>query len=441
MATDDETTPLPGNLCILGDARERLAMTTGAASNQRDGDLRLAQSFDLTKVTPAFLDDPYPTYRALREHDPIHALADGSYFLSRYGDLVAVYRDPAAFSSDKTVDFRPKFGDSALYEHHTTSLVFNDPPYHTRVRRLLMPFFTQATLRKLVPRVEALVEGLLDDAQERGEVDLIADLAAALPINLIGDLLGVPRDERGPLRQWSLDILGALEPSLSDDQVKQGCAAVDDFKTYLRDLIARRRREPADQDEPEILSTLIADHDSGDGLSEVELLHNCIFVLNAGHETTTNLIGNGVDALMRFPDQCDRLRGNPDLIDGAIEEFLRFESPVQIGNRKLTRAVEFGGVTLAAGTYVHLGIAAANRDAAEFVDSHRLDIARAPNRHLAFGSGIHACAGLSVARLEGRVAIGRLVRRFRRIEPAGVATRAGRARFRGFFKLPVSLGR
>ena len=416
-------------------------------AQQQSDELGLAQSFDLAhtfdlaKAGPAFLDDPYPTYRALHDHDPVHRLADGSYFLSRYADLVSVYHDPAGFSSDKTIDFRPKFGESSLYEHHTTSLVFNDPPYHTRVRRLLMPFFTQATLRAMVPRVEALVDGLLDHAEERGEVDLIADLAAALPINLIGDLLGVPRDERGPLRQWSLDILGALEPSLSDGQVKQGCAAVDDFKIYLRELIARRRREPADQDEPEILSTLIADHDSGDGLSEIELLHNCIFVLNAGHETTTNLIGNGVEALMRFPDQCARLRDDPGLIDSAIEEFLRFESPVQIGNRKLTRDVVLGGVALAAGTYVHLGIAAANRDAAEFAEPHRLDIGRTPNRHLAFGSGIHACAGLSVARLEGRVAIGKLVRRFNRIESAGAATRAGRARFRGFLKLPVRLRR
>ena len=150
-------------------------------------------------------------------------------------------------------------------------------------------------------------------------------------------------------------------------------------------------------------------------------------------------IGNGVDALMRFPDEQGRLRKDPDLIDSAIEEFLRFESPVQIGNRKLTRDADIGGVALSAGTYVHLGIAAANRDADEFEDPHGLDIGRLHNRHLAFASGIHACAGLSVARLEGRVAIGKLVRRFGRIEPAGAATRAGRARFRGFLALPVNL--
>ena len=418
-------------------------MATTANPTKSDGTVgaesELAARFDLAAIEPAFLDDPYPTYRALRLEDPVHMMADGSCFLSRYADLVSVYHDPASYSSDKTIDFRPKFGDSPLYEHHTTSLVFNDPPYHTRVRRLLMPFFTQGTLRKLGPRVDALVEGLLDHAEDAGEIDLIADLAAALPVNLIGDLLGVPRDERGPLRQWSLDILGALEPSLTAQQLQRGNSAVDDFKQYLRDLIARRRREPADQDEPEILSTLIADHDSGAGLNETELLHNCIFVLNAGHETTTNLIGNAVDALMRFPEQLERLRADPTLIDSAIEEFLRFESPVQIGNRRVTRDVELGGSKLAAGTFIHLGIAAANRDPDTFADPAQLDIGREANRHLAFASGIHACAGLSVARLEGRVAIGKLVARFARIEPAGAATRAGRARFRGFLALPVRL--
>ena len=241
--------------------------TSVQPANDASAAPRLARSFDLADISSDFLDDPYPTYRALREHDPVHRMADGSFFLTRYADLISVYHDPATYSSDKTIDFSPKFGDSPLYEHHTTSLVFNDPPYHTRVRRLLMPFFTQATLRALVPRIETLVDGLLDHAEAQGEIDLIRDLAAALPVNLIGDLLGVPRDERGRLRQWSLDILGALEPSLTAAQLNQGDRAVDDFKDYLRDLIARRRHEPADQDEPEILSTLIADHDSGEGLT------------------------------------------------------------------------------------------------------------------------------------------------------------------------------
>src|SRR6476660_7159263 len=169
-----------------------------------------AASFNLAALDRAFLDDPYPTYRALREHDPVHRMADGSYFLTRYDDLVAIYRDSKTWSSDKTVQFRPTFGDSPLYAHHTTSLVFNDPPIHTRVRKLLAPAFTPRALNARRPRIESLVDRLLDAAAERGTFDLIEDFAAAIPVQLIGDMLGIPQNERAPLRNWSLKILGAL---------------------------------------------------------------------------------------------------------------------------------------------------------------------------------------------------------------------------------------
>src|ERR1700704_5474656 len=215
-----------------------------------------AADFDLNRLDRAFLDDPYPVYRALREHDPIHRMPDGSYFLSRYDDCAAVYRDPKTWSSDKKIDLRPNLGRSSLYEHHTTSLVFNDPPYHTRVRKLLAPAFTPRALKALQPRIEALVERLLDRAAERGTVDLIGEFAAAIPLQLIGDMLGMPEGEREPLRDWSLSILGALEPVLSSQQVERGTKAVDDFKIYLRGLIARRSHEQK-MDEAEILSKLL----------------------------------------------------------------------------------------------------------------------------------------------------------------------------------------
>jgi cytochrome P450 len=409
-----------------------------------------ALAFDLKRLDPGFLADPFPLYRALREHDPIHRMPDGSYFLSRYDDCAAVYRDPETWSSDKTRDFRPNFGDSLLYEHHTTSLVFNDPPYHSRVRKLLAPAFAPRALAALQPRIEALVDRLLDRALGRcadgDAVDLIEDFAAAIPVQLIGDMLGVPPDERAPLRDWSLAILGALEPVLSPEQFSRGVTAVADFKAYLRDLVARRRREQR-RDESEILSTLItasafagADAGAGEQLSELELLHNCIFILNAGHETTTNLIGNGVDLLIRHPDAQRELGADPGLIVSAVEEFLRMESSNQLGNRRAARDTALGGVAMPKGTYVHIGIGAANRDPAQFPDPDRLDLARRPNRHLAFGTGIHACAGLSLARMEGQVAIGRLVARCGTIAPAGAPTRSGRARFRGFLRYPVRLG-
>ena len=419
-------------------AAARAARATAPAA------VSLAQGFDIRKLGADFLDDPYPTYRALREHDPVHRMPDGSYFLTRYDDCLAVYRDTATWSSDKTVDFQPNFGASLLYEHHTTSLVFNDPPYHTRVRKLLAPAFTPRALQALQTRIEALVDRLLDAAAARGEIDLIADFAAAIPIALIGDMLGIPHDEREPLRDWSLAILGALEPVLSRRQFDTGVTAVEDFKVYLKDAIAERRRKTA-SDPAEILSKLIEgtrfEEDGGgeERLSELELIHNCIFLLNAGHETTTNLIGNAVDLLIRNPEAMHDLRRHPGTVRTAVEEFLRMESSNQLGNRRAAAATVLGGVAMPAGTYVHIGIGAANRDPAQFPDPDRLDIGREPNRHLAFGTGIHACAGMSLARMEAQVAIRRLLRRFGRIERAGDFERGGRARFRGFRSYPVRL--
>ena len=286
------------------------------------------------------------------------------------------------------------------------------------------------------------MDRLLDRAAARGGMDLVADFAAAVPIQLVGDMLGVPESERAPLREWSLAILGALEPVLTAEQLERGNRAVDEFKAYLHDLIERRGRA-RDRDEGEILSKLTAGTALGPGgpsderLSELELLHNCIFILNAGHETTTNLIGNGVDLLLRDPAALRELRADPTLIGNAVEEFLRLESSNQLGNRRAARATALGGVPMPAGTYVHIGIGAANRDPAQFPEPDRLDVRRQPNRHLAFGTGIHACAGMWLARMEGQVAIGRLVQRFVTIERDGVAVRGRRARFRGFLSYPV----
>jgi cytochrome P450 len=420
------------------------ATTERQAADSGEGARALAESFDIKRIDAAFLADPFQTYRALRDCDPVHRMPDGSYFLTRYDDCLAVYRDHEIWRSDKHIDFRPAFGDSALYEHHTTSLVFNDPPYHSRVRKLLAPAFTPRALSRLQPQIEALVDRLLDRARERGTIDLIEDFAAAIPIQLIGDLLNLPLDERGPLRDWSLAILGALEPTLSPQQLQTGVRAVDEFKVYLAQHI-RREAKAGRGGAGEVLAALIggSEFDAGAAvnarLSELELIHNCIFLLNAGHETTTNLIGNGIDLLIRNPDALDDLRAHPELIDSGVEEFLRMESSNQLGNRRAASGTVLGGISMEAGTYVHIAIGAANRDPAQFPDPDRLDIRRQPNRHLAFGTGIHACAGMSLARMEARVAIGKLVARFREIERAGTPVRGNRARFRGFAKYPVRL--
>ena len=394
--------------------------------------------FDLRHVGKDFLDNPYPAYRALREADPVYRLPDGGYFLTRYDDLSAVYRD-RRFSSDKKIEFRPKFGDSPLYLHHTTSLVFNDPPYHTRVRKLLAPAFTPRAVKILEPRFRALVDRLIDEALARGGMDVIADFASRLPVEIIGDMLAVPKEERGPLRDWSLAILGALEPAPGASALDWGNRSVTEFADYLARHIDRFRKGA--RDGGDVLAMLLAEEtDEGERLSAVELVQNCIFLLNAGHETTTNLIGNGIAALLDWPDELRRLRADPSLIDTAIEEFLRFESSNQLGNRRVIDEVEIGGVTMPPGTLVTLGIGAANRDPAQFPDPDRLDVARAPNRHLAFGGGIHACAGMSLARVEGRIAIGRLIERVKAFDRTGSARRGGRARFRGFLSFPVRFG-
>jgi len=399
----------------------------------------VAARFDLAQLPPDFYANPYPYYRALREHAPVKRMPDGSCFLSRYDDILPVYRDPKAYSSDKHKEFGPKYGATPLFEHHTTSLVFNDPPLHTRVRRAILGALSQRHIAAMEPGLVALVDGLLDRMAARRDVDLIEDFAASIPIEIIGNLLAVPHAERAPLRAWSLAILGALEPVLSAERANAGNRAVTEMLAYLAGLVADRRRHPGNPD-TDVLTRLIEGEADGERLTETELLHQCIFLLNAGHETTTNLIGNALHILEEWPEQKALLvaaAADTERVRQAVEEFLRFESSNQLGNRITTREVTVGGESLPADTRITLCIGAANRDPAQFPDPDRLDIARDPNRHLAFGSGIHTCAGMNLARLEARVALARFLARFPGYQPSAEPVRGGRARFRGFLHLPA----
>ncbi|MGD9954369.1 MAG: cytochrome P450 [Burkholderiales bacterium] len=396
-----------------------------------------ARDFQLTRVPADFLDDPYPWYAALREHDPLHALEGGGVFVSRYDDAIAVYRAPQA-SSDKKLEFKPKLGDSPLYEHHTTSLVFNDPPLHTRVRRIIMGAVNQKAIARMEPNVARLVDELLAEMGAKREADFIADFAARIPIEVIGNLLDIPRGERGPLRGWSVAILSGLEPKLTPEVFAAGNRAVTEFAAFLKALIAERRAKPGDYDS-DVLTRLIQGEKDGEALTETELYHQCIFLLNAGHETTTNLIGNGLWALLHNPRELARLRADPGLVPSAVEEMLRYDGPIQLNNRRLTAPLELSGGTLPEGSLITIGIGAANRDPAQFADPERFDVGRKPNRHVAFGHGDHVCVGMNVARMEGRIALGRLLERFPRIELAGEPERDRRVRFRGFRRLPVRL--
>jgi cytochrome P450 len=411
----------------------------------------IAAKFDLRHLPADFLANPYPIYAALRSREPVRCMPDGSFFLTRHADLMSVYRDAQTFSSDKRVEFSPKYGPNApLFAHHTSSLVFNDPPLHTRVRKLIMGALTRRAIAAMEQGLVERVDALLDALAERGGGDLIEDFASAIPVDVIGNLLGVPQSDREPLRGWSLAILGALEPVLTPAQAEAGNRSVLEMLDYLRTLVADRRAHPRDP-ERDVLTRLIQGEAGGEQLTETELMQNCIFLLNAGHETTTNLIGNGLIALQEHAGQRQWLldalaahESDTDATQGvlttAVDEILRYESSNQLGNRRAVTAFRVGDVDLPAGALITLCIGAANRDPAVFDQPEAFLLERTPNRHLAFGFGVHQCAGLSLARLEGRVAIGRFLKRFPTYQLSAPPVRGGRARFRGFLHAPFSTG-
>ena len=395
--------------------------------------------FSLLDVPDDYIDDPYRYFAALRERSPMHRNPDGTVILTRYDDCVAAYRDPAVWSSDKKDDFGQKFGASApLYEHHTTSVVFIDPPDHTRIRRLFQAAFTRKALAAFEPRIIALVDGYLDRFEEQGSMEVVEDLSFKLPIEVVCDMLGVPARDRLLIRSWAVAILTALEPSIDREQFDTGNRAVVEFKDYLRDLIKWRRSHPNEAAPTEVLTVLADAEADGEKLTETELLHQCIFMLNAGHETSTNMLSHGIHEMVRNPNEIRRLNSIPDLIEPMVEEVLRYQAPIQINNRRSIQDTEIGGVGIPRGTTVHLIVAAANRDPGQFPDPDRFDISRRPNRHLSFGLGVHICAGNSLARLEAAIAFRRLFARFPKLQLVSPAEIAPRLRFREVKRLHVS---
>lgn len=395
-------------------------------------------TFDPRHLDETFYADPFPVYAALRTHSPVHRCPDGSFFLTRHEDLNTVYRNARVFVSDKRRQFAPAFGEgSPLYEHHTTSLVFNDPPLHTQVRKAIGNALSARAISALEPGLRELVRRLLDGIDANGHFDLVEDYASAIPIEIIGNMLRVPHGERGPLRRWSLAILGALEFGLGEAGISAGNQAVREMLGFLEALVQNRRGSLGDADD-DLLARLLRWESEGFRLSGHTLYHQCIFLLNAGHETTSNLIANAVQLLLTHPSELERLRSEPALIGSAIEEALRMESPNQLGNRTVSEDTEIAGVGLPEGSILTLCIGAANRDPEVFAEPDRFDIGRYPNPHLAFGAGIHTCAGLNVARLEAQVAVLGLIQRFPDLRRDGEPRRARRARFRGFESVPLA---
>ena len=395
------------------------------------------ESFDLYNPPSDFINDVYKYYNLLREKSPIHKNSDGSYILTRYKDLVGVYRNFKVWSSDKRTEFRAKFGSSPLFEHHTTSVVFVDPPDHTRIRKIFQQAFTPKSILGLERNINKLVDSYLVMMHAKKKFDFVSDFSFRLPVDVVCSVLGVPSEDRHLIRDWAHKILGALEPKLTHKQFNEGSSAVINFKQYLKDQIKFRKTHKDINKADEVLSLLI--EAEGLELSETELLHQCIFMLNAGHETSTNMLSHGLNELINHKDQYKLLQKEPGRIDTAIDEILRFQPPIQINNRRCLEKTKLGDVVVPEGTSVHMIIAGANRDPLQFFKPETFDISRSPNRHLSFGLGIHICAGINLARVEAKVAFQSLMSSFREINLLKKPKVANRIRFREIKEMQIEI--
>ena len=395
------------------------------------------ESFDLYNPPSDFIDNVYKYYNLLREKSPIHKNSDGSYVLTSYKDIVSVYRNFKIWSSDKKAEFGEKFGSSPLFEHHTSSVVFVDPPDHTRIRKIFQHAFTPKSILNLEPDIKKLVDSYLVMMSDKKKFDFVSDFSFRLPVDVVCSVLGIPNEDRHLIRDWAHKILGALEPKLTSRQLDEGSNAVVNFKQYLKDQIKFRKNHKKLNKDQEILSLLI--EAEGLELSETELLHQCIFMLNAGHETSTNMLSHGLNELINHIDQFKLLQKELGRIDTAIDEILRFQPPIQINNRRCLENTTLGDIAIPKGSSVHMIIAGANRDPSQFFEPEIFNISRSPNRHLSFGLGIHICAGINLARLEAKIAFLGLLSSFREINLSKEPNIANRIRFREIKEMQVEV--
>jgi hypothetical protein len=387
---------------------------------------------------PEHLANPYRTYTYLR-HAGRAVWADSvqTWLLGHHADISVILRDPR-FGQDQSHarTFLPTGGNFAQLEHLFKQwMLFHDPPSHTRLRGLVNKAFTPRVVDGMRAHMERLVDELLDRVAPSGQMDVIADLAFPLPVAVIALLLGVPGSDHEQFKQWSNALAATLEPIVPVVALAAANQATGELLDYFRELVAEKRRTPGE----DLLSAMVHAEEHGQRLTTDELLANAVLIMAAGHETTVNLIGNGVLALLQHPDQLTRLRSEPSLIKSAVEELLRYDSPVQMTTRIAKEEVSMAGATFAAGQEVFLVIGSGNRDPNVFEEPDRLDLARENNPHLSFGAGVHYCVGASLARLEGQIAIGRLVERFKGLRLA-TETPVWRplAVLRGLVALPVT---
>lgn len=359
-------------------------------------------------LDPAFRADPYPIYQQLLEKEPLHRSPFGPLAVSRYDDVVAVLRNPAA-----STDVRKTARVAPQQNLETPAFLFLDPPDHTRLRGLVNRAFTPKRAEQLRSRAQEIVDGILDRAAAEGGMEVVSELAFPLPVLVICEMLGVPPEDVEQFKEWSAALARSLDPSfaLPPGFQEKAVNAEERAMDYFRDLVARRRKEPRD----DVLTALIQAEEQGDKLSEAEVLATLDILLIAGHETTVNLIANGVLAFGRHPEQFARLRENPSLVRSAVEEILRFDPPVHLMRRNPLEDIEVSCGTIRRFSELVLLPAAAGRDPAHFESPDAFDISREDNRHLGFGFGIHHCVGAPLARMEAQVAFGSLARRFKEI--------------------------
>jgi cytochrome P450 len=403
------------------------------------------QQISFNPFAPGFTDDPYPHLAELRARNPVEQNELGFWALWRYTDAYDVLRAKMSVQDDKVIHVGPMANvyeqvrvERGLDPVGTVSMLDLDPPDHTRLRKLVSKAFTPRTIERLAPSVEQLVDEALDRIEEQGEADLISALAFPLPFMVISLMLGMPETDTDRLRDLSGTIVRSLEPVPDEDTVRAIVDADIELVQIASDAIEWKRKNPGD----DLLTALINAEDSGDVLSEEELRAQLMLLYIAGHETTVNLIGNGTLALLRAPDQLALLRERPDLDENAIEELLRFDSPVQMSRRITLEDYPVGDKVIPAGSFVIASLASGNRDESQFgpdADKVRVDRENA-RQQISFGSGVHHCLGASLARLEGRAAITRLIRRFPELRLANEPEWNGRVNLRGLAQLPVAVG-
>jgi len=373
----------------------------------------LAEANLSSPMLPENRPDPYPIYDFIREREPVHHSPDGSWVLTRYDHSAALLRDPRFSTNPALLTEGPDPASMGPIRQVGSSLMmFLDPPDHTRLRSLVSQAFTPRMIESLRPRIQRLVDELLDAVIEKGELDVLADLAYPLPTVVICEMLGVPPEDREKFKGWSSDASRLLDGYLDKAAMDTGMVAGMYLFQYFTDLVEERRRHPQE----DLLSALLASEADGERLTHAELLSTATLLFVAGFETTMNLVGNGTLALLRNPDQLTRLREDPALIRPGVEELLRYDGPVHVTARIATEDLEIGGCRVREGEQVVAMLGAANRDPAQFPEPHRLDVSRNPNRHLAFGGGPHFCLGAALARIEGQLAFETMLRRLPDLE-------------------------